>query len=167
MENPKIIIVNENDEVIGHKKREIIESSDIYRVSTLWIKNSNGDVLLAQRKFTKKNNPGKWGPAVAGTNEEGETYKSNILKESEEEIDLVDFEPKLKDTVRVNENNKHNFFASRFLTIVDKDISEFKIQESEVEQIKWFKEEELLEELQKNPSNFLDSIKEFFYLFKE
>lgn len=67
---PKIIIVNENDEIIGHKARGTLEQLDIYRVSALWIKNSQGDILLAQRKFTKKHDPGKWGPAVAGTNDE-------------------------------------------------------------------------------------------------
>lgn len=86
----KIVVVNENDEVVGAKKRGTIATDDIYRVSALWITNSNGDVLLAQRALTKKNDPGKWGPAVAGTVEEGETYLGNITKETEEEIGLKD-----------------------------------------------------------------------------
>jgi len=45
---------------------------------------------LAQRSFNKTHNPGQWGPAVAGTNDEGETYESNIIKEAEEEIVLRD-----------------------------------------------------------------------------
>ncbi|MFA6422790.1 MAG: NUDIX domain-containing protein, partial [Candidatus Buchananbacteria bacterium] len=84
----KIIIVNENDEAIGHKERNELDFSDIYRVSGLWITNLKGEILLAQRAFTKNHDPGKWGPAAAGTVEEGEDYETNILKEAEEELGL-------------------------------------------------------------------------------
>lgn len=60
----QIVIVDDNDIVIGLKDRSEIKSLDIYRVSALWVVNNEGDVLLAQRAFNKKNNPGKWGPAV-------------------------------------------------------------------------------------------------------
>lgn len=49
-----IVIVNDQDEVIGHKERGTIAQDDIYRVSALWVTNSNGDILLAQRHHTKK-----------------------------------------------------------------------------------------------------------------
>ena len=64
MEKPDIIIVDENDNIIGHKKRGTLDKKDIYRVSALWIQNPKGDILLAQRKFTKKHHPGRWGPAA-------------------------------------------------------------------------------------------------------
>ena len=35
--------------------------------------------------------PEVWGPAVSGTNEEGETYDSNIIKEAQEEIGLTGY----------------------------------------------------------------------------
>ena len=77
---PKIIIDNENDEIIGYKNINALNQSDIYRTSALWIKNSKGDIFLAQRAFSKKHSPGKWGPAVAGTIEKGETYYTNIIQ---------------------------------------------------------------------------------------
>lgn len=49
----KIIIVNENDEIIGHKKREEIRQEDIYRVSALWLTNSKNEILLARRGLNK------------------------------------------------------------------------------------------------------------------
>lgn len=91
MDTTKIIIVNENDEIIGYKPRDSLNRQDIYRVSALWIKNSKGDILLAQRSFSKKHHPGKWGPAAAGTVEDGETYDSNIIKEAEEELGLTGY----------------------------------------------------------------------------
>jgi len=114
----KIIIVDENDKIIGYKERGTLNFRDIYRVSALQVKNSVGQILLAQRKLTKKKNPGKWGPAVAGTNDEGETYESNIIKEAEEEIGLVDFEMKVKNKQRVDEGFS-NYFGVRFETVVD------------------------------------------------
>ena len=50
----KTIIVDENDKKIGLKMRGDIKQKEIYRVSALWIENSKGDVLLAQRSFNKK-----------------------------------------------------------------------------------------------------------------
>ncbi len=86
----KIIVVDENDKEIGVKERSKITHDDIYRVSGLWLTNSKGEILLAQRSFNKPrdNDPGKWGPAVAGTVDEDETYKENIQKEIKEELGL-------------------------------------------------------------------------------
>lgn len=51
---PRQIIVDENDQIIGHKFREEIVQTDIYRVAALWITNSKGDILLARRALSKK-----------------------------------------------------------------------------------------------------------------
>ena len=82
------IIVDSNDEIIGYKPREEITPNDIYRISALWIADENGRLLFAQRASTKKRNPDKWTMAVVGTNGKGETYKSNIIKEAEEELGI-------------------------------------------------------------------------------
>ena len=80
----QIQIVDKNDTVIGTKERDEIDySSDIYRVSALWLTNSNGQALIAKRAMAKKNSPGKWGPAVAGTLETDETYETNIYKDGD------------------------------------------------------------------------------------
>lgn len=163
MSKAQIIIVNQDDKIIGYKRRGTLNQSDIYRVSALWIQNSKGDILLTQRKLTKKNSPGRWQPAVAGTNEEGESYESNIVKETEEEIGLTDH--CLKKAQKSRYFGKHNFFGRWFVLITDKKLEEFTIQETEVEQIKWFKKEELLNKLNKNPDKFVRSIKEGIDLF--
>ena len=80
------IIVDENDEVIGYKHRHDITSDDTYRVSALWIENSKWEILMSLRGFMKRNNPGKWSAAVAGTIDKWESYDENIYKEAEEEL---------------------------------------------------------------------------------
>jgi isopentenyldiphosphate isomerase len=164
MYKKKIIIVDKNDKILEHKYRKDVVQEDIYRVSALWIKNSQGDILLAQRSFDKKNDPGMWGVAVAGTVDKGETYEKNIIKETEEEIGIknIDFVKTKKD----RRSGKQNYFRQWFVSIIDKDIDEFNIQKEEVEAIKWFKKEKLIKELKTNPDKFLHSTKNCVKWFK-
>lgn len=155
----KIIIVNDNDEIIGLKERGTLDKNDIYRVSALWIENSNGKILLAKRALTKKHHPGRWGPAVAGTNDVGESYKSNIIKKASEEIGLNNCEFKLGKKKRVSED--YNYFCQWYFLIVDKELDDFTIQKDEVEEIKWFDKDEFLRELKNNPKKFVDGFKDF------
>ncbi|MBU4056981.1 NUDIX domain-containing protein [Patescibacteria group bacterium] len=156
--NPKIIIVDENDNIIAHKERENLNAEDIYRVSALWVANSKGEILLARRALTKSHSPGKWGPAAAGTVEEGEDYYSNIIKEAKEELGLENIKPKTGPKIRVAKN--YNYFCQWYLLEIDKPLNEFKIQKSEVEELKWISKKELLDEIKNNPDDFVESMKE-------
>ena len=153
----KIPVVNEQDEIIGYKDRKDCNTIDVTRITALWVKNEKGEILLAQRALTKDNNPGLWGPAVAGTVEEGETYESNIIKEAGEEIGLrgVKFElgPKLRRT------SKHAYFVQWFTITIKSDYILVK-QDSEVEALKWFTEEEFFKMFNEHPEIFLRSLKE-------
>lgn len=152
----KIIIVDENDKPISLKERGTVNLNNICRISVLWLTNSKNQILLAQRKKNKKYNPGGWGPAVGGTNEENETYESNIYKEAEEEIGITGQKfikgPKLFIAIP---NKK---FCQIFFLNIDRPLNKFKVQEDEVEQIKWFSTEELKSELIKNPDNYTPAV---------
>lgn len=159
----RFIIVNEKDEVIGYKEKEDIRQEDIYQVSALWLENSKGEILLAQRALTKSHDPGKWGPAVAGTVEEGETYDLNIMKEAEEEIGLSGVTLMVEEKRRVGKNkgSPHNYFRQMYSAVVDRRIEDFRIQEDEVAAIRWFTKEELKKEIKEHPEQFLESVKEW------
>lgn len=159
MSKQRIIIVNDQDEIIGYKERGTVQLEDIYRVSALWVTNSHGDILLAQRSFSKKHHPGGWGPAVAGTVDEGESYEENIVKEAAEEIGLKDIKPQKSKKVRVTlETGDHNHFTQWYTLVVDKPAEAFTIQREEVEQVKWFKRDELQQELREHPERYLKSL---------
>ncbi len=160
---PRIPVVDENDVVIGYKDSDSLKKSDIYRVSALWITNSRGEILLARRHRSKSHHPRKWGPAAAGTVEEGESYRDNLIKEAEEELGLENIEPVLGPKTKTN--NEYRHFTRWFTLVVDKGIDEFKIQEDEVEEIKWFSPEELLKQLDAQPDEFLPTMKKYFKLF--
>lgn len=161
----KITIVDEDDNVIGYKNMDVfghrkmdIDKNDIYRVSALWITNSKGDILLAKRSLKKNHDPGKWGPAVAGIVDQGETYESTIIKEAEEEIGLKNIKPKIGPKIRVR--GEHNYFDQWYLLEIDKPEGEFVLQESEVDEIKWFNREELKYDIETNSDKYLETMKD-------
>lgn len=152
----KIPIVDENDNLIEHRDRNDRDVNAIYRVAYLWITDTEGNILLARRAFNKNHDPGKWGPAVAGTVEEGETYESNIIKETEEEIGIKNIKPITG--IKKRTRTKWNYFSQEFLLELPVGYSDFKIAEDEVAEVKWFSKEELKRELQEKPDEFLKGI---------
>lgn len=162
---PKIVIVDEQDNIIGWKDRESLEREDIYRVSALWITNSRGEILLAKRALTKSNNPGKWGPAVTGTVDEGEDYDFNIIKEAREELGLNNIIPRKGFKKRVF--GKYNYFCQWYFLTMNESVTDFKIEKDEVEEIKWFFAEKLIKEMERQPDKFTGSINLWKELMKK
>jgi len=154
----KIPIVDEEDEIICYKERDSEEQMDLYRVSALWLTNSKGEVLLSRRAFDKLHSPGVWGPAVAGTNEEGETYESNIVKETKEEIGLdLEFKKSVK-VLRNSKDRPHNFFCQWFTAKIDIDAKDIIFDKVEVAEVRWFSKEELIQKVKENPEGFAGTV---------
>lgn len=154
MKKRRVIIVNQQDEPISYKERQAVTTDDIYRVSALFVTDSLGRILLAQRKLTKKNDPGKWGPAAAGTLEEGDTYDSNILQEAREEIGLTNIKP-IKGPKHLITGTWTYFCQWYTLMVDERPASSFTIQEDEVEKLQWFTPAELRRDIREHPNRYL------------
>jgi 16S rRNA (adenine1518-N6/adenine1519-N6)-dimethyltransferase len=156
----KRIIVDENDNPIGAKEKGEITKNDIYRVSSLLLENSKGEILLSQRSFNKRpeNNPGKWSPSANGTVEVGETYFSNLVKEIQEELGLTGLELRKLGKTLVRRNT--TFFVESYGATLDIDPNDLKLKEDEVEQAKWFDKSELRKLLKTNPEMFVPEFEE-------
>ena len=153
----KIIVVDENDVPIGLKYRDEIDyKKDIYRWSAIWIENSKKEVLIAQRKLTRDKDPGKWGPAVTGTIEEGETYESNAYKEIEEDLGVKVQSLQIGPKQRANEPRR--YFGQWFLCVIDKPAKEFILQEDEVEQVVWIDKKELAKDIELYPEKYTSAL---------
>jgi isopentenyl-diphosphate Delta-isomerase len=151
-------VVDEQDNLVGHKKRdEVAYDTDIYRSSALWIVNSKGEVLLAQRKLTKDRDPGMWGPSVAGTVEEGETYESNAYKEAEEEVGLTGYAFTQLDKIKIDDA-RHQFMQW-YVVEVNEPAEFFTPQPEEVEQVAWINIDELQNDVQQNPQKYIPYMK--------
>jgi isopentenyl-diphosphate delta-isomerase len=152
----QVIIVDEQDNEIGVVPRSKHDKY-VYRVSALWVTNSQGQFLVAQRAFTKKHHPGKWAPAVAGTIEAGETYLSNIIKEAQEEIGIDITERDLIVGPKTNTlDKKYRHFTQWFFYTTDASIESFTIAPDEVADIRWFTKQDI----EKKPEMFLESLLE-------
>lgn len=153
-----IPVVDRQDQVIGYKERSEIDGNvDIFRVSALWVINSMNEVLIAQRKLTKAVSPGVWGPSVAGTVEEGETYESNIYKEAEEEIGVASVTFEQGQKLFFEQPRMH--FVQLYIAHLDRDISGFTPQEEEVETLEWKAYDDLVKDVDANPDKYILTMK--------
>lgn len=158
-------IVDDQDNLIGHKKRKDIDpKNDIYRIGALWLTNSSGQILIAQRVLTKDMDPGKWGPAAAGTMEEGETYESNIYKEAEEEIGLTGI--KLIKGPQQRFRQPRQAFCQWYTAVCDWPESRFVLQADEVARVKWVDPIELRIDAENNPDKYVPGMKSEIDLFQ-
>lgn len=149
-------LVNRDDAVVEQKERGTLAPGDIYRVSALWVINSYGQVLLAQRLLTKKQDPGRWGPAVAGTIEDGETYEENIRKEAREELGIDGVAFKMGPKIFVEDNGfGQGYFAQTFVAVLDWPTEKFTPQASEVAGVQWFDAATLPEAVRNEPEAFV------------
>ncbi len=153
----KVHIVDATDNLVGYKERDLINyEKDIYRSTALWVFNPNREVLLAQRKLTKARQPGKWGPSVAGTVEEGEDYDSNIKKEALEEIGLKGYS--LRKLQKVETIDSVHQFTQWYAVEVDLPLSYFVPQPEEVEALDWIAIEKLNKDYDAHPDKYVASM---------
>ncbi len=162
----RIPIVNEQDEIIEYKERDLLAPGDIFRVAGLWIYDEEGNILLARRAEVKKKHPGLWAVSVAGTVEEGETYDSNILKEMEEELGITGYTPEFatKDFKDSGIGDNLRRFSTHYKVTMPHDYPFF-IKEDEVAEVRWFNPKELEDTIERTPEIFVPTFRQYYKNF--
>jgi len=160
-----MVLVDEDDKVIGKKLVDAISTNDITRVAGLWIENSNGEVLLSKRAIGKRRDPNRWGPAVAILIDEKESYLSAIKGAAENEIGLVGKVIETRDKIRITGAN--NFYCQLYYLKSDLIIEDLLINESEIQSIEWKSKNEIINEYAENPQFFVQSFGEYLSAFIE
>jgi isopentenyldiphosphate isomerase len=160
-----IPIVNEDDEIIGYKERNEIQTEDTYRIAALWIVNEFGETLLTQRAATKSHNPDKRTVAVNGTVEQGETYEENIIHETQEEIGISISSPHLI-LKEKSTSAGWTHFVSLFLIQLPK-ATPFVFDPREVQATKRVSLVELEQRLEEKPDDFVGSFSSYMEAVKE
>ncbi len=152
----------------GNKTGKIltqIESRDINNIPTgqyisvvgIVIINENNEILLQKRSKCKKVNPGKWG-ICGGKVEIGETTLDAGIRETFEEIGIALNKSELK-FLSTAKNEKAYFTV--YYVRKNVDINKCKIQEDELEELRYFKIEEL-ENLDNEGFEWLENLKKLY-----
>lgn len=153
MSRERVYLVNKDDAVIGEKWRDELVDTDCWRIIGVWVTDYDGNILLQQRSMKKKVGPGLWSTACEGTVEINDSYEETAIRELEEEIGI-----KNKELEPLSKSHFKSVFGWRidctYLCKIDRK-TPITIQESEVEQVKWFTPDELRTEMAKNPSSFV------------
>ncbi|MCM8537237.1 MAG: NUDIX domain-containing protein [Lentisphaeraceae bacterium] len=131
-----------------------------HQTSQVWLVNEFGEVLLQFRSPQKTCFPSRWDISSAGHIPAGDSPLQSSQRELEEELGvLVDqdqftflFEHK---EPYIGENHVDREIAHVYLVKVPQ-ATEFKLQESEVSDIRWIHYESLLDDFYKNRSLYVD-----------
>ena len=128
------------------KRHEVISSGLWCRSTNIYVLNSAGAVLCHQRSLNKERHPGAWVTHFGGHVTEGESFKINALKELEEEVGLRVNSFQLIPW-RTSRKEMGHLWMRDFMTVYDGPMDVLKHQESEIEQIKWFTVDEIVESM--------------------
>jgi len=149
-------LYTENKKLTGEfiHKGDIIPKNRYYLTVVVWIQNSKNEFLLQLTSPQKKH---KWS-TTGGHPKIGETSLQGIIAEIKEELGIeVDANSlQLFKTIKTEDD-----FVDLYYLKADININEIKVQEGELEKVKWSTKREI-DELIKNRT-FLPSHIEFYY----
>ena len=126
----------------------------------VWFVNSKGEFLLQQRVATAKKFPNMWGQTGGGA-QTGESSWDTCVRESVEELGL---KPEIDKSVWVGTFKRQKDFVDVWLVYTDANISDLKLQPSEVQNAKWASLSDI-EQMQKE-GTFIPSILPGFHIVK-
>jgi isopentenyldiphosphate isomerase len=158
-----VIVVDDYDAVIGYKMHGDTSNTDRWRDSAVFIFNSSGDVLMAQRHKNKKVLPNRWGPAASGTVESHESYEQNAYKELAEEIGLNDV-PLTHAGNYCMDYDTHKRFTGLFVGTWDGDLASLVLEENQVQAVKWLERNGTIETLKNEPDTYAPKVLELYLL---
>jgi len=156
MQQPEEIldIVDNNDKVIGKTtKKEKFDKGHITRNAAVFLKNSEGKLLIVKRAPNKKSFPNMYDISACGHVMSGETPEQTAIRELDEELGIKQTKPEL--IINFYQEQKEHFgqvrfFSSYFTANYDGDIK----PNDEFSEVKWLTLEELNNEIQTNQEKF-------------
>ena len=126
----------------------------------LWLYNSNGDILLAQRSHKKIICPLLWDVSAAGHIDAGESFIDAAIRETYEELGVTLKASALKHIGVFKHESEYNNgqikdyeFHQVFVVLCNAKLSDFKLQAGEVDAIKWVDAKTFLGLLQESETN--------------
>lgn len=153
-----IDICDEHARITGEQKMKSEAHRDglWHRAAHIWIYNAKRDILLQLRSKNKSLYPNLWDLSVAGHVSANEKPITSAVREVREEIGLTIDEKDLqfynvkKVSIEIGDIKNNEFYYVYFYRF-DGNIKKLKLQESEVQEVRFMSISKILQELQKNP----------------
>lgn len=169
----KLDVLNEKGEFTNQvaTREECHENGYWHKAVVVFILNSKNQVLLQQRSATKKAWPNLWDITAGGHVLANEFGIDAVIRETKEEIGLEISKNDLffiGATISKNEKNgmKDNHFNEYYIVRKEIDPKDLILQKEEVQDIKWFDKEEILQKIHNNYEDITDKIGCWEYLEK-
>lgn len=174
MELLDVLDENGNKKGITKTKEEIYKNGDWFRSVHIWIINDDKELLLQRRSPNKTTYPNLWAVSVSGHVSAGETSMDAVLREIKEElgIDIIPEQCEYLFTIRrqnIFDNCINRVYDDNYLVKLNIDVNSAKIQETELNEIKYFNIDNLKTMLENRDPHFvpLDLEKETLFSFLE
>ena len=135
-----------NGNFLGVKPRSFCHGDNpgvYHKPIWIWIVNSQKQILVQKRAMTKQKSPGKWDMPAAGHVDAGESCLQGCVRETTEELGLS---VKSEDFIFLKEfvNQRGWELVQVYLLKSDTKAEDMKLQNEEVEQVKWLNYDEFV-----------------------
>lgn len=166
-------ILDENGNKTGKTKlrNEVHRDGDWHKGVHIWILNNKGEILLQRRCATKDSNPNMLDISSAGHLTAGDDSLTGAIREIKEELDLdispeeLQFIKTIKNSLKYTPTFINNEFDDIYFLITDKNITEMKIQESEISEIFFVPYKKFKEMVKNKQDDLVMRPKDFEILF--
>lgn len=150
-----VILVDKNDNKIGleEKVKCHLPNGKLHRAFTALLFDKNGKLILTKRSSAKMLWPGDWDGTFASHPREEETYITSAVRRMPEELGIqckMDYLMKFEYHVPYKDIGSENEICGTLVGIVD-NLSNFKVIDEEISDVKALTATELRHELEKNP----------------
>ncbi|WP_336689582.1 MULTISPECIES: isopentenyl-diphosphate Delta-isomerase [unclassified Chryseobacterium] len=155
-----VVLVNPEDKVLGlMEKQQAHINGLLHRAFSVFLFNSNGEMLLQKRASGKYHSPLKWTNAVCSHPRKEETYLEGAKRRVKEELGIdVELSEKFNFIYKADvgnglwEHELDHVFTGTFE-------GEFYLNKEEVEEVRYISLENLNKEISENPDNFTEWFK--------
>lgn len=155
-----VILVNEKDETLGSMpKLEAHRKGLLHRAFSVFLFNSNGELLLQQRALDKYHSPGLWSNSCCSHPLPGEETEAAALRRLKEEMGLTaELRYLFSFTYKIAFDNglTEHEFDHVFTGVCDESPA---IDKTEIENWKYMAVPELLDDIKNNPHSYTDWFK--------
>ena len=150
---------NVNKTIIRDSKET--EMGEFRQSVHIWLINDNNELLVQQKSFNMKKNPGKWA-FTGGLPMAGESSLEGAIREVKEELN-IDIKPEEMGLL-ITFRREHDF-VDVWVTRNNTKIEDMILQKTEVEKVKWISISEMDEMLA--DGKFVPAIDLYYDLFKK